>query len=127
MRIVRLGLALSETVSARDLRGLPKRVSTALRRTDTGTPGTEVEGLVHDRGSIGADPTADVSRSGMSPYAHIRLLHRGASNPFEGLATEVEDGDHVDLVVRSPDGSVNRAERDADYWVFGGIYRPVYL
>jgi hypothetical protein len=27
----------------------------------------------------------------------------------------------------STDPSVNRAERFADYWVFGGIFRPVYL
>ncbi len=27
----------------------------------------------------------------------------------------------------SANASVNRAEREADYWVFGGIYRPVYL
>ena len=25
------------------------------------------------------------------------------------------------------DESVNNAERLADYWVFGGIFRPVYL
>jgi beta-galactosidase/beta-glucuronidase len=27
----------------------------------------------------------------------------------------------------SDDASVNNAERLADYWVFGGIFRPVYL
>lgn len=27
----------------------------------------------------------------------------------------------------SSDNSVNHAERYADYWIFGGIYRPVYL
>ncbi|MBN2215296.1 MAG: glycoside hydrolase family 2 [Bacteroidales bacterium] len=27
----------------------------------------------------------------------------------------------------SANSSVNRAERFADYWIFGGIYRPVYL
>ncbi len=27
----------------------------------------------------------------------------------------------------SSNASVNAAERYADYWVFGGIYRPVYL
>ncbi|MBF9252710.1 glycoside hydrolase family 2 [Pontibacter sp. 172403-2] len=27
----------------------------------------------------------------------------------------------------SANESVNKAERDADFWVFGGIYRPVYL
>src|SRR5688500_13292030 len=28
---------------------------------------------------------------------------------------------------KSANESVNRAERQADYWVFGGIYRPVWL
>ncbi len=27
----------------------------------------------------------------------------------------------------SADASVNNAERLADYWVFGGIFRPVFL
>lgn len=33
----------------------------------------------------------------------------------------------VDVSKQSADSSVNRAERDGDFWVFGGIYRPVYL
>lgn len=33
----------------------------------------------------------------------------------------------VTVSKRSADRSVELAERDADYWVFGGIYRPVYL
>jgi beta-galactosidase/beta-glucuronidase len=33
----------------------------------------------------------------------------------------------VEVAKKSADTSVNRAERDAYYWVFGGIYRPVYL
>jgi len=28
---------------------------------------------------------------------------------------------------KSADASVNRAEREADYWAFGGIFRPVWL
>lgn len=28
---------------------------------------------------------------------------------------------------QSADKSVNAAERRADWWLFGGIYRPVYL
>ncbi len=27
----------------------------------------------------------------------------------------------------SANPSVNQAERQSDYWIFGGIYRPVYL
>ncbi|MEO7531856.1 MAG: glycoside hydrolase family 2 TIM barrel-domain containing protein [Sediminibacterium sp.] len=33
----------------------------------------------------------------------------------------------ADVSKMSADSSVNRAERDGDFWVFGGIYRPVYL
>ena len=33
----------------------------------------------------------------------------------------------VRVAESSADVSVDRAERDADYWTFGGIYRPVYL
>ncbi|MCL5282426.1 MAG: glycoside hydrolase family 2 [Planctomycetes bacterium] len=33
----------------------------------------------------------------------------------------------VDVSKVSSDASVEAAERQADYWVFGGIYRPVYL
>ena len=33
----------------------------------------------------------------------------------------------VEVAKKSADTSVNRAERDADFWVFGGIFRPVYL
>ena len=33
----------------------------------------------------------------------------------------------VAVAERSADESVNLAEREADYWVFGGIYRPVRL
>lgn len=35
----------------------------------------------------------------------------------------------LDVLVKkhSDNKSVNQAERDADYWVFGGIFRPVYL
>lgn len=40
----------------------------------------------------------------------------GASNTIE-----------VKVSKWSAENSVNRAERMADYWIFGGIYRPVYL
>jgi hypothetical protein len=33
----------------------------------------------------------------------------------------------VDVAKHSANASVNKAERTADFWVFGGIYRPVYL
>lgn len=43
-------------------------------------------------------------------------LNYGSSNLFEATVSKM-----------STDASVNNAERLADYWVFGGIFRPVYL
>ena len=45
-----------------------------------------------------------------------KLLKFGGPNKLE-----------VTVAKHSANESVNRAERLADYWVFGGIYRPVYL
>ncbi len=45
-----------------------------------------------------------------------RLLRYGGRNLLE-----------VTVSKTSADDSVNFAERCADYWIFGGIYRPVYL
>jgi hypothetical protein len=49
-------------------------------------------------------------------YDVTNLLRCGEENLLE--ATVLRD---------STDDSVNRAEREGDYWNFGGIYRPVYL
>lgn len=49
-------------------------------------------------------------------YDVTNLLHYGEPNLLE-----------VTVLKDSTDTSVNRAERLSDYWVFGGIYRPVYL
>jgi hypothetical protein len=43
-------------------------------------------------------------------------LNYGASNLLE-----------VTVRKKSANKSINQAERQADYWTFGGIYRPVYL
>ena len=43
-------------------------------------------------------------------------LKFGAANSLEATVSKM-----------SADASVNNAERLADYWVFGGIFRPVYL
>ena len=59
-------------------------------------------------------------------------LHQGSFYRFKynisdklkyGAANTLE----VTVSKMSADASVNNAERLADYWVFGGIYRPVYL
>ncbi len=49
-------------------------------------------------------------------YNVTRLLKPGTENLLE-----------VRVAKHSSNESVNRAERDADYWIFGGIFRPVYL
>ena len=58
--------------------------------------------------------------------------HRGGYTEFRYDVTRlVRPGAEQELVVevteRSADESINLAEREADYWVFGGIYRPVRL
>ena len=49
-------------------------------------------------------------------YDITKLARFGADNLLEVTVNKV-----------SSDASVEAAERKADYWVFGGIYRPVYL
>lgn len=72
------------------------------------------------------DTTALVNGRSVGP------THRGSFYRFRyPVETLLRFGDTNTLEVtvdeHSADPSVNRAERDADYWVFGGIYRPVYL
>jgi hypothetical protein len=49
-------------------------------------------------------------------YEVSAFLQRGGTNLLEVNVSKI-----------SADPSVEDAERQADYWVFGGIYRPVYL
>jgi len=49
-------------------------------------------------------------------YNISALLHYGRSNLLEATVSK-ESADH----------SVNMAERHCDFWIFGGIFRPVYL
>lgn len=49
-------------------------------------------------------------------YDISSLVKYGKSNTLEVLVKKHSDNK-----------SVNHAERDADYWVFGGIFRPVYI
>ncbi|RYG16239.1 MAG: glycoside hydrolase family 2 protein, partial [Chitinophagaceae bacterium] len=49
-------------------------------------------------------------------YNISKLLTYGAENLLE-----------VDVAKHSANQSVNEAERKADFWIFGGIFRPVYL
>jgi len=59
-------------------------------------------------------------------------MHQGGFYQFKYEVTSlVKYGatNHLSVTVakHSANASVNKAERRADYWVFGGIYRPVYL
>ena len=49
-------------------------------------------------------------------YDVSKLLNYGKTNLLE-----------ITVHKHSSDSSVNEAERWADYWIFGGIFRPVYL
>lgn len=49
-------------------------------------------------------------------YDISKLLKYGKPNLLE-----------VDVAKQSSNESVNRAERQADFWIFGGIFRPVFL
>lgn len=60
------------------------------------------------------------------------VMHQGAFYPFKYDITPLlqfgkENLLEVTVSKESANESINRAERIADYWVFGGIFRPVYL
>jgi len=59
-------------------------------------------------------------------------MHQGAFNRFGyDISKLVRYGKEnlleVDVAKHSANESVNRAERQADFWIFGGIYRPVFI
>lgn len=59
-------------------------------------------------------------------------IHQGAFYRFKYAITDLLFFDkpntlEVTVSKMSADASVNNAERLADYWVFGGIFRPVFL
>lgn len=59
-------------------------------------------------------------------------IHQGAFYEFKYNITDLLKYGQENLLEAtvskmSADNSVNNAERLADYWVFGGIFRPVYL
>jgi hypothetical protein len=59
-------------------------------------------------------------------------MHQGAFNRFKYDITKLlkvgkTNVLEVDVAKHSADKSVNRAERESDFWIFGGIYRPVFL
>jgi hypothetical protein len=60
------------------------------------------------------------------------VVHQGGFFRFQhdvGRLLKLGDTNLLEVTVRktSANESVNFAERSADYWIFGGIFRPVYL
>ncbi len=59
-------------------------------------------------------------------------IHQGAFYEFKYSITELLNYEGTNLLEvkvnkASANESINHAERKADYWIFGGIFRPVYL
>lgn len=59
-------------------------------------------------------------------------IHQGAFYEFKyGISKLLKYGEENVLEVKvnkvSENASINFAERNADFWIFGGIYRPVYI
>ena len=59
-------------------------------------------------------------------------VHQGGFYQFKYDITDLvqfEKDNLLEVTVskKSANNSVNRAERQSDFWLFGGIFRPVYL
>ncbi|WP_218145355.1 glycoside hydrolase family 2 protein [Parapedobacter koreensis] len=76
----------------------------------------------------GAMTDAEVKINGKS----AGVTHQGGFYRFKYDITgllKIGQENLLEVTVKnvSANESINQAERDADFWVFGGIYRPVYL
>jgi hypothetical protein len=79
---------------------------------------TDLHSNVQQGVSAMNDASSIVHQGGFYEFSYevtTNLLH-GATNLLE-----------VTVRKKSANQSVNQAERQADYWTFGGIFRPVYL
>jgi hypothetical protein len=77
------------------------------------------EGVMTDtRAKLNGESVGPVHQGGFYQFKYevTAQIKFGATNRLE-----------VDVARHSANDSVNHAERNADYWVFAGIYRPVYL
>ncbi len=89
---------------------------------------TNWQGRVVDLVFEGSMTDTEVELNGHS----VGPVHRGSFYRFRydvtpWLRVGTENLLEVTVAKHSADRSVNRAEREADYWIFGGIFRPVYL
>ncbi|HMP84250.1 MAG TPA: glycoside hydrolase family 2 TIM barrel-domain containing protein, partial [Verrucomicrobiota bacterium] len=71
----------------------------------------------------------EVKLNGQSPGeihqgGFYEFCYEVTSNLVSGVANNLLE---VTVRKKSANLSINQAERQADYWTFGGIYRPVYL
>jgi hypothetical protein len=76
----------------------------------------------------GAMTDTDAKLNGQS----VGPMHQGSFYRFKYEVTSlVKFGTtnrlEVSVAKHSANASINNAERNADYWIFGGIFRPVYL
>lgn len=67
---------------------------------------------------INGKPTGEIHQGGFYRFKYdiSKLLRYGRENLLE-----------VDVAKHSSNESINQAERQADFWIFGGIFRPVFL
>ena len=76
----------------------------------------------------GSMTDTDIRINGKSAGAtHQGAFYRFKYNITDKILIGKENLLEVTVSKMSEDASVNNAERLADYWVFGGIFRPVYL
>jgi len=77
------------------------------------------EGVMTDAAvTVNGISAGEVHQGGFTAFSYdiSGLLRYGKTNTLEVMVEK-----------QSKDKSVNSAERRADWWLFGGIYRPVYL
>jgi hypothetical protein len=74
--------------------------------------------MTDTRVKINGKPAGEVHQGAFYRFKYdiSKLLKYGKTNLLE-----------VDVAKHSGNESVNRAERQADFWIFGGIFRPVFL
>jgi hypothetical protein len=72
------------------------------------------------------DTSAKLNGQSVGP-THQGGFYRFKYDVTDKLKLGAENKLEVKVAKHSANESVNKAERLADYWVFGGIYRPVYL
>jgi hypothetical protein len=77
------------------------------------------QGVMTDTSAkLNGQPAGPIHQGGYYQFKYevTSLVKFGATNSLE-----------VTVAKHSANDSVNRAERNADYWMYGGIFRPVFL